>query len=303
MAKVLVCDPMDSAAMAALQGLPGVEVTEKTGMDEATLIATVPGYDAMVVRSATKVTAPVIDAMDTMKVIIRGGVGLDNIDQGAAATKGVKVRNTPAASSNSVAELALGMMFALARKIAQGDASMKRGEWNKKAFKGTEIMGKTLGLVGFGRIARCLAEKGLALGMKEVLACDPYVNETGMKGARITTLEEVLEKADYLSLHVPKTDETAGMISDAQFSVMKPTAFLINCARGGVVDEPALARALKEGKITGAAIDVYDSEPCTDSPFHSMDNVILMPHVGAQAAEGQARVGMEVVDIVREELV
>jgi len=288
MAKVLICDPTDVNAVAKMQEFDYLEVVHNdqgTPADE--LLKVVGEYNCLVVRSATKVTKEVIDAGANLKLIVRGGVGLDNIDVPYANEKGIEVRNTPAASSASVAELVVGMMFSLARKIHAADASTKAMKWEKKAFKGTEIANKTLGIVGIGRIGKEVAKRAIGLEMR-VIAYDPYV------------IDEVLEKADYITLHVPKTPETTHMFSTEQFKRMKKSAFILNASRGGVIDEPALAQALKDGEIAGAGLDVYEKEPATDHLFAEFSNVVLTPHVGAQTKEAQARVGFEVVDIVAE---
>jgi D-3-phosphoglycerate dehydrogenase / 2-oxoglutarate reductase len=302
MAKVLICDATDVKAVAKMQEIDYLDVLHKDqGTPPDELLKIVGDYDCLVVRSATKVTKEVIDAGKNLKLIVRGGVGLDNIDVAYAKEKGIEVRNTPAASSASVAELALAMMFSLARKLHTADASMKRNEWEKKAFKGVELGGKTLGIVGIGRIGQEVAKRAIALGM-DAIAYDPYVKAStlGIPGIKDATLDEIIEKSDFITLHLPKTPETANMFSTPQFAKMKKTAYLINCARGGVVDEPALAQALKEGEIAGAGLDVFEKEPPVEHHFVGMDNVVLTPHVGAQTKEGMARVGFEVVDIVRD---
>ena len=299
MAKVLVCDPMSDGPMAKMRAVPGLEVFYKPEVTADELLTEVKGMDAMVVRSRTKVTEAVIDAFDTMKVIVRGGVGIDNIKHEYAKSKGVETKNTPAAASQSVAELAFGMMFALARKIVPGTNSMMDGKWEKKSFKGVELSGKTLGLIGLGRIARALGKMGHAIGMK-VIGYDPYVkasdvSEFPVEGAG---LAELMERADYISMHVPHTDETHHMLGAEMLGKMKPTAFLVDCSRGGVRDDAALSSLLKDGKLAGAALDVFEKEPPEGNPFAGMANVILMPHVGAQTAEGQNRVGDEVVEVL-----
>jgi len=302
MAKVLICDPTDVNAVAKMQEFDYLEVVHNdqgTPADE--LLKVVGEYNCLVVRSATKVTKEVIDAGANLKLIVRGGVGLDNIDVPYANEKGIEVRNTPAASSASVAELVVGMMFSLARKIHAADASTKAMKWEKKAFKGTEIANKTLGIVGIGRIGKEVAKRAIGLEMR-VIAYDPYVKaeSLGVPGVADATFDEVLEKADYITLHVPKTPETTHMFSTEQFKRMKKSAFILNASRGGVIDEPALAQALKDGEIAGAGLDVYEKEPATDHLFAEFSNVVLTPHVGAQTKEAQARVGFEVVDIVAE---
>ena len=302
MAKVLICDPMDPKAAGQMMEISGLEVIHNdqgTPADE--LLKVVPEYECLVVRSATKVTKEVIDTGANLKLLVRGGVGLDNIDVSYAESKGIAVRNTPAASSVSVAELAIGMMFSLARKIHAADASMKSMKWEKKSFKGVELWNKTVGIIGIGRIGQELAKRCIGLGM-DAIAFDPYVkaSDIGLAGVADTSLDELLERSDYISVHVPHNDETHHMLSADQFKKMKNSAFIVDCARGGVLDEQALAQALKDGEIAGAGLDVYEKEPATEHIFGEFDNVVLTPHVGAQTKEGQARVGFEVVDIVRE---
>jgi len=302
MAKVLICDPMDPKAAGQMMEISGLEVIHNdqgTPADE--LLKVVPEYECLVVRSATKVTKEVIDAGANLKLLVRGGVGLDNIDVPYAESKGITVRNTPAASSVSVAELAIGMMFSLARKIHTADASMKAMKWEKKRFKGVELWNKTVGIIGIGRIGQELAKRCIGLGMKAI-AFDPYVkaSDIGLSDVADTSLDGLLERSDYISVHVPHNDETHHMLSTDQFKKMKNSAFIVDCARGGVLDEPALAQALIDGEIAGAGLDVYEKEPATEHIFAEFDNVVLTPHVGAQTKEGQARVGFEVVDIVRD---
>lgn len=299
MAKVLVCDPMADGPMDALRAIPGLEVVYKPDVTPEELLREVKGMHALVVRSRTKVTEPIIDAFDEMQVIVRGGVGVDNIKVDYAAAKGVQTLNTPAAASQSVAELALAMMFALSRKLVPATNSMLAGQWEKKAFKGVELAGKTLGLVGIGRIARALGRMGHALGM-QVIGYDPYVTAEDVAefpiGSR--TLPELLAEADYVSVHVPLIPETRQLLNGELLGRMKPTAFFIDCSRGGVRDDAALAALLREGKIAGAGLDVFAVEPPTENPFAGLDNVVLAPHQGAQTAEGQSRVGYEVVEIL-----
>lgn len=299
MAKVLVCDPMADGPMEKMRALPHLEVTYSPDVTPEELLNAVKGMHAMVVRSRTKVTEEIIDAFDEMKVIVRGGVGIDNIKHEYAAEKGVETKNTPAASSQSVAELALAMMFTLSRKLVPATNSMMTGKWEKKAFKGTELSGKTLGLVGLGRIARALGKMGHGLGMT-VLGTDPYVNASEITEFPVqgVSLEEVMAQGDYISVHVPHNDETHHLLNDAMLGRMKPTAFLVDCSRGGVRDDTALAALLKDGKLAGAGLDVFEVEPPASNPFEGMENVVLAPHQGAQTAEGQSRVGYEVVEIL-----
>jgi D-3-phosphoglycerate dehydrogenase len=252
-----------------------------------------PAYDGMVVRSRTKVRQPLIDLCPNLKVIVRGGVGLDTIDAEYARSKGITVMNTPKASSASVAELAIGYMFALARSIFKATSTMKAEKWEKKSFEGDELGGKTLGLIGIGNIGKEVAKRATALGMV-VIAYDPYVKEA--EEVKLVSLDELLARSDYISLHLPKTKDSAGMIGKAQFEKMKDGIRLINCARGGIVDEAALYEALTNGKVVGAAVDVFAEEPPTDWKLLKLDNVIGSPHIGAATKEAQSRVGAEVAD-------
>ncbi|NCP88643.1 3-phosphoglycerate dehydrogenase, partial [bacterium] len=236
---------------------------------------------------------PLIDLCPGLKVIVRGGVGLDNIDADYARSKGITVMNTPKASSASVAELAIGFMFDLARSIYKATATMKAEKWEKKAFEGDELGGKTLGLIGIGNIGREVAKRANALGMT-VIAYDPYVKEAA--GVRLVQLDELLAKSDYISLHLPKTKESANMIGKAQFEKMKAGVRLVNCARGGIVDEAALYEALVSGKVAGAALDVFAEEPPIDYRLLKLANVIGSPHIGAATHEAQGRVGAEVAE-------
>lgn len=294
--KVLVCDKLADSAVQAMREA-GLEVVVKTGMTPEELVATVPGFHVAIVRSATKFRKPAIDAATDMKLIVRGGVGLDNIDVEYAEAKGIKVMNTPAASSASVAELALGFMFALARSIPQATASMKAGKWEKKQFEGIELAGKTLGVIGAGRIGAELIKRANALGMN----CIFYRRTpTEMPGARQVPLEELLRTSDFISMHVPLTPETANMLSREQFAMMKDGVYIVHCGRGGTVDEEALLEALNSGKVAGAALDVFAEEPTNNMALVSHPNVICSPHIGAQTKEAQDRVGDEVVSIVIE---
>jgi D-3-phosphoglycerate dehydrogenase len=300
--KVLICDQLPAYAAKRFEDA-GFEVTTKTGMDSDELLATLPGYHAAIIRSATKVREPHIDAaIDTLKVVIRGGVGIDNIDHEYARSKGVSIRNTPAATSNSVAELALGLMLSLARHIVKGTTTLKNGDWAKKKLKGTEIAGKTLGLIGVGRIGACLAEKCMALGMS-VVAYDKYVKESPMEGITMMELDDVLAKADYISLHIPFDKKVGATIGADQFAKMKDGVYLVNCARGGTVDEDAMLAALDSGKLAGAGLDVFVGEPEPRADVVGHEKVICTPHIGASAVEGQDRIVDIVEEILKEELV
>lgn len=290
--KILVCDKTEAEAIEKMRAA-GLTVDTNFEITAEELPNVLPNYDGCVVRSRTKIRQPLIDVCPNLKVIVRGGVGLDNIDAEYARSKGITVMNTPQASSASVAELAIGYMFALARSIYKATETMKAGKWEKKAFEGTELGGKTLGLIGVGNIGKETAKRALALGMK-VIAYDPYVTE--VPGVQMVGLDELLAQSDYISLHLPKTKESAGMIGKAQFEKMKTGVYIVNCARGGIVDEEALYEALTSGKVAGAALDVFAEEPPTDWKLVQLDNVICSPHIGAATKEAQTRVGAEVAE-------
>ncbi len=289
--KVLICDATAQAALDMIADA-GIEVVNKPDITPEQLVEEIHKYDAMVVRSRTKVRKPVIDAATKLKAIVRGGVGLDNIDVKYAGSKGIQVLNTPTASTAAVAELAIGYIFALARHIPQMAISMGEGQWEKKSFSGTEIAGKTLGLVGIGRIGQASGQKANALGMR-VIAYDPYV-ETAPGIEVVKSLDELLERADYISLHVPYTEETHNILDVVAFEKMKDGVNIINCGRGGTIDEDALFNALKSGKVAGAALDVYTEEPSMGHKLYTLQQVIGSPHIGAGTVEAKARVGTEV---------
>lgn len=298
MVRVLVTDGMNKDSIAALRE-SGYEVVEKF-YEPAELGAALQEFDVVVVRSATKVRQPIIDkAMETgrLKLIIRGGVGVDNIDVAHATSKGIRVANTPNSSSASVAELALAHMFAVCRFVNIANVTMREGKWEKKKYDGIELGGKTLGLVGFGRISRSLAEKATALGMK-VIYTDILGKAEGYDQYDFCTLEELLPKADFVSLHIPFIKEQGATIGKPQIDMMKDGAVLINCARGGVVDEAALLEALDSGKLRGAGVDVFEVEPATNTALINHPKVSVTPHIGAATKEAQTRIGAEIVQVI-----
>lgn len=288
--KIIICDKMENEYIEQMRAA-GLTVDVRDDISPEELLTVLPNYDGMVVRSRTKVRKNLIDACPNLKVIVRGGVGLDTIDYEYAQSKGIKVMNTPLASSASVAELAIGYMFMLARSLYKASASMKTENWDKKSFEGDEIGGKILGLIGIGNIGKEVAKRATALGMS-VLAYDPFVKE--IEGIKLVDLDELLAHADYISLHLPKTNESTNMISTPQFSKMKNGVRIINCARGGIIDENALYDALVSGKVSGAALDVFAEEPPTDWKLAKLEQVIASPHIGAATIEAQARIGAEV---------
>ncbi|NQS91257.1 MAG: phosphoglycerate dehydrogenase, partial [Chloroflexi bacterium] len=251
--KVLICDATDPKALQIIADA-GIEVVNQPDITPEELLQVVPDYPCLVIRSRTKVTKEVLDAGTSLKAVVRAGVGLDNIDVAYAKEKGVQVLNTPSASTQSVAELTLAYLMALARNIPLMTASMRAGKWEKKAFTGSEISGKTLGLIGSGRIGSAVAERAIALGMT-VVAFDPYVTE--LPNITLMELDDLLKEADYISLHVPHTDETHNILDKSAFGKMKSGVRIINCGRGGTIDEDALVQAIQDGKVAGAALDVY----------------------------------------------
>lgn len=294
--KVLVTDGLEEEALARLRTHHEVDVLEASPQD---LLAIIGGYDALIVRSRTKVTADHIAAAASLKVIARAGVGVDNIDVAAATARKIPVVNAPAASTISVAELAVAHMLALARRIPQAHASVKAGRWERKAFLGSELYGKTLGLVGSGRIGAEVATRAHAFGMR-VIAYDPYLTPAvaAERGVGLTDLESLLLESDVVSIHAALTEETRGLIGEKQIALLKRSAFLVNCARGEIVDEAALAAALAEGRIAGAALDVFGKEPPVGSPILAVEPTSLTPHIAASTREAQVRVGESVVDDV-----
>lgn len=299
MARILICDPISPDAVAEMRGA-GHEVVEKPGMSPEELLETVPGFDAMVVRSATKVTRPVLEkAKGSLKLVVRGGVGMDNIDAEAAKETGAKVMNTPGASSIAVAELAMAHMLSCSRFITRADRASKDGRWEKKAFsKGLELWNSTLGLIGFGRIAREVAKRAAAFEMK-VLFFDPYV-EKGSEGARKVDLETLCRESDFISLHIPLSAETKYIIDEPQFAMMKDGVVIVNCARGGTINEQALMKALDSGKVFAAGLDVFEQEPPADHAILKHEKVGATPHIGAGTEGATARVGGEVSRIINE---
>ena len=296
MAKILISDPVSTECIELLEKAGhdlDLKTDKKTPEELADMIQ---GYDAIVIRSATKVRKVAIDAADKLKLIVRGGVGIDNIDHEYARSKCITVSNTPTASSQSVAELALAHMLALYRFLPQANITMRNGEWNKKQYKGKEVAGKILGIIGFGNIGKSLAKKAIALDMT-VLAYDPYVKETDMN-VEIVDLDGLLKRADIISLHIPHTDSTHYIIDAEAIAKMKDGVMIINCARGGVVDEKALLDALNSGKVAFAGIDSFEEEPTKNIELVSHKNVSVTPHIGASTKEAQDRVGLEVAEVI-----
>ena len=296
--KVLIADPLDPAAVVRLRAA-GHEAIERSGLQGAPLAEALRGVDALLVRGATRVTAEVLGKAGSLRLVVRVGTGLDNIDVAAARERGIRVANTPAANAVSVAELVFGLLIALERRLCEVGAELKRGVWGKGKHEARELAGKRIGLVGFGRIGREVASRAHAFEMT-VLWSDPFMPQapSGFEWARRSSLEELLPTVDYLSLHLPLGPQTRGLVGPSQLAAMKPAAVLVNCARGGLVDEAALLEALRGGKLRGAALDVFATEPPGRDPLLELPNVIATPHVGASTVEAQARAAMEAVEVV-----
>ena len=300
--RILVAEKLASEGVAILKQDHDVDV--RVGMARDEFLSALPDYDALLVRSGVKVDAEAIAAGRKLVVIGRAGVGVDNIDIPAATQAGITVVNAPTGNTTAAAEHTLALLFALARHIPAADASMHAGAWDRAAFMGRELVDKTLGVIGLGKIGMAVADRARALGMR-VVGFDPFVTAEAAKlhGIESMSVAEILRIADAVTVHVPKTKDTANLISTAQLASMKPDAFIINVARGGVVDEAALAEALTAGTIAGAAVDVYSSEPpADDNPLRSAPNIILTPHLGASTSEAQTRVAVEAAEQVREVL-
>ena len=298
MPKVLVSDKLSPTAVQIFKDR-GIDVDFEPdlGKDKDALLAKIADYDGLAIRSATKATEKLLEAADNLKVIGRAGIGVDNVDLKAATRKGVIVMNTPFGNSITTAEHAIAMMFAVARQIPEANASTHAGKWEKSRFMGVELTGKTLGLIGAGNIGSIVATRALGLKMK-VMAYDPFLSEERAKELGVTKVEldELLPKADFITLHVPKTEQTANMLTAEVIAQMKPGVRIVNCARGGLVDEEALAEALKSGHVAGAAFDVFAVEPATDSPLFNLPNVVVTPHLGAATTEAQENVALQVAE-------
>jgi D-3-phosphoglycerate dehydrogenase len=299
--RILVADAIAADGLAPLRTDSRFEVIEKPGLSGVALQQAIAGMDAVLVRSATKITRESLALADRLKVIGRAGVGVDTIDVDAATERGIAVLTAPAGNTISAAELTFALILALARRVPAADRSMRAGQWDRKSFNGTEVHGKTLGLLGAGRIGSEVARRSRAFGMR-VLAYDPFLTEERARsiGLELAPLDEIVREADIVSVHVPLSDATTNLIGEAQLAQMKSSAFLVNVARGGVVDERALYRALTERRIAGAALDVFGQEPLpADDPLRSLDNVVLTPHLGASTTEAQQNVALEIADAVR----
>ncbi|MFD3326096.1 phosphoglycerate dehydrogenase [Streptomyces sp. NPDC058701] len=295
---VLIAEELSPATVDALG--PDFEIRHVNGADRAELLPAIVDADAILVRSATKVDAEAIAAAKKLRVVARAGVGLDNVDVSAATKAGVMVVNAPTSNIVTAAELACGLLVATARHIPQANTALKNGEWKRNKYTGVELSEKTLGVVGLGRIGVLVAQRMSAFGMK-IVAYDPYVQpaRAAQMGVKMLTLDELLEVADFITVHLPKTPETLGLIGDEALHKVKPSVRIVNAARGGIVDEAALYTAIKEGRVAGAGLDVYAKEPCTDSPLFELDQVVCTPHLGASTDEAQEKAGVSVAKSVR----
>lgn len=299
--KVLCTDGYGKAGIEELKKTSGIEVTFEKALTPEELLAKIPAFDALIVRSASKVTKAVLEAGTNLKIVVRAGVGTDNIDKVTAKERNIVVANAPAGNTTSTAELAFGMMMSLARHIPQASASMHEGKWEKKAYMGTELAGRTVGVIGLGRVGGAFAKRALAFEMK-VLGYDPVLAKDAVQklGVAPASLEEIFKNSDFITVHTPLTDETRNMIDAKAFAMMKPTVRLINCARGGIINEGALAAALKENRIAGAALDAFTKEPFEDPMFRGLANAVLTPHLGASTKEAQDKVAVEAAQKVVE---
>ncbi|MCE5269788.1 phosphoglycerate dehydrogenase [bacterium] len=295
--RILVADPLSEEGLSVLRRIEGAEIEIKTGLDEAALAEAVAGVSALVIRSGVKVTRRVIESADCLKVIGRAGVGVDNVDLDAATERGIVVMNTPSGNTVAAAEHTWGLLLALARKIPAAAASFKAGKWERGKFVGNELCGKTLGVVGLGRIGSEVARYAQAFRMR-VLAYDPFISESRAAEQEITLapLEELFEKADVVSLHLPVTEETRKLVGVKLLGKMKKSALLVNCARGALVDEAALLAALNEGRLAGAALDVFSKEPPESLDLVLHEKVVATPHLGASTREAQINVGVQIAE-------
>ena len=295
---VLIADKLAESTVAALGD--DIEVRWVDGPDREKLLAAVPEADALLVRSATTVDAEVLDAAPRLKIVARAGVGLDNVDVKTATERGVLVVNAPTSNIHSAAEHALALLLSAARQIPAADASLREHAWKRSSFSGTEIFGKTVGVVGLGRIGQLVAQR-LAAFEAHIVAYDPYVSaaRAAQLGIELLSLDELLGRADFISVHLPKTPETAGLIDKEALAKTKPGVIIVNAARGGLIDEAALADAISSGHVRGAGLDVFSKEPCTDSPLFELAQVVVTPHLGASTEEAQDRAGTDVAASVK----
>ncbi len=302
--KILISDKLAQEGVDILTEVKEFEVDCKFGIKSDELKGIIKDYDALIIRSGTTVTSDIIEAADNLKFIGRAGVGLDNVDLPAATKKGVVAMNTPAGNTTSTAEQTMSLILSLSRNTALACASMKSGKWDRAKFKGVELHGKTLGVIGFGRIGATVAKFAKSFGM-DIIVYDPYlsVEVAAKKGVIMVEFEDLVKQSDYITIHIPKTSETKDLISDKEFTMMKKNVRIINCARGGIVNEAALIKALEEGKVAGCALDVYEQEPPDlSSPLFKFDNCVTTPHLGASTSEAQINVAIEIAETVRDAL-
>ncbi len=295
--KILVSDSLSESGIEKLTKVPGFEVDVNTKLTPEEFRQVIKDFDALVIRSGTKVSAEVIENAQNLKVIGRAGIGLDNVDIDAASKRGIVVMNTPEGNVITTAEHAIAMMLALTRNIPQASSSLKNGVWEKKRFKGKEVFNKVLGIIGVGRIGRVVAERAQGLKM-QVIGFDPYINPEVVDtlGIEGVTFDDLLKRSDYITIHTPMTSETRNLLNADTFNKMKPGVFIINCARGGIINEQDLYEAIKNGVVAGAAIDVFAKEPPTDNPLLTLEQVIATPHLGASTEEAQENVAIAVAD-------
>lgn len=302
-ARILISDPLSNKGLEILERAGGLVYDVKTGLSPEELKRIIPEYDAIIVRSETKVKADVIEAAVRLKVIGRAGIGLDNVDVSAATKKGIVVMNTPQENAVAAAEHTIAMMLSVSRKIPQATASMKAGKWEKKRFMGVELCNKTLGVIGIGVIGSIVADRARGLKMR-VIAYDPYLSQEAAekKGVELVSFDELLGRSDFITVHTPLTDETRNLIETKAFEKMKKGVILINCARGGIVNEKALYEAIRSGKVAGAALDVFEKEPAVGNPLFELEEVICTPHLGASTGEAQENVSIAIARQVAEYL-
>ena len=298
---VLIAEELSPATIEALG--PDFEVRHCDGANRDELLPAIADVDAILIRSATKVDAEALAAANNLKVVARAGVGLDNVDVPAATQRGVMVVNAPTSNIVSAAELAVALLLASARNVSPAHQALRNGEWKRSKYSGVELADKTVGVVGLGRIGLLVAQRLSAFGVN-LIAYDPFVRPTraAQLGVRMVTLDELLAESDFITVHLPKTKETLGLIGDEALHKVKPTVHIVNAARGGIVDETALYEALVDGRVAGAGLDVYVKEPCTDSPLFGLDNVVATPHLGASTDEAQEKAGIAAAKSVRQAL-
>lgn len=295
MKKIFIADKLATESIDYLNAQTDFEIHFEIGLSEEQICAKIGGFDALLVRSETKVNKTVLQAAQNLKVIGRAGIGVDNVDVPAATEKGIIVMNTPTSNAVTTAELTIAQILSTSRHLPQADKSVRNGKWERAKWIGTEITNKKLGIIGFGTIGRLVAERAIGLKM-QVVAYDPFISTEICEklGVKSVTFDALISQSDYISLHCQLVEKTKNIISTAEFSKMKSTAMLVNCARGGLIDEVALFHALKNNQIAGAALDVYEDEPPRNSPLFELDNIVLTPHLGASTREAQLAVSVEI---------